>query len=117
MPGAMWLDLIALGVLAYFVVLGTTRGTLASVLRIGSLLCAYGAAIVLAPKLGETVASQLQVPRLLGVGIAGAGVWISAYLGALRHVKNWYFCGLRHSKDYVEIRYNFPASIAISLCI
>ena len=76
----MWLDLIGLLILGVFMLLGMLRGTLASFMRILSLLLAYGVALWVAPLLGPTVAARMALPDLLGVPIAGSLAFAAAYL-------------------------------------
>ena len=88
----MWLDLIGLGILGLFMLLGLLRGTLASFLRIISLVLAYGAAIVLAPVFGPAVADAMSLPDLLGLPIAGSIAFVVTYLvcGVLTQlVQSW----------------------------
>ena len=76
----MWLDLIGLAILGVFMLLGLLRGTLASFMRILSLLLAYGVALWVAPLLGPSVAERMALPELLGVPIAGSLAFAAAYL-------------------------------------
>lgn len=88
----MWLDLIGLGVLGLFMLLGLLRGTLASVMRIISLVLAYGAAITLGSAFGPAVADSMSLPDLLGVPIAGSIAFAVTYLicaVAARLVQIW----------------------------
>jgi uncharacterized membrane protein required for colicin V production len=72
----MWLDLVALGVFAYLTLSGARRGALVSFLRAFSLLGAYGAAFLLGPRLGQWVGVMVDMPTLVGTGIAGAFVFV-----------------------------------------
>ena len=75
----MWLDLIGLAFLAVFMLLGVLRGTLASFLRIASLLAAYIAALWTAPTLGPMLAERMSLPVFLGIPIAGSLVFAGSY--------------------------------------
>ena len=75
----MWLDLVGLAILAVFMVMGLLRGTLASLLRIVSLVIAYGAAIWAAPALGPAAAERMSLPSFLGVPIAGSLAFLATY--------------------------------------
>jgi membrane protein required for colicin V production len=67
----MLLDILAVLLLAIFVLLGATRGALAAGLALVSLVVGYGAAFLLAPALGPSLGSALGVPSLLGGALAG----------------------------------------------
>ena len=75
----MWLDLIGLAILAVFMVMGLLRGTLASLLRIVSLVIAYGAAIWAGPALGPAAAERMSLPSFLGAPIAGSLAFLATY--------------------------------------
>ena len=76
----MWLDLLGLGVLGAFMLMGLLRGALASFLRIVSLVVAYGAALWTAPLLGPLVAERMSLPTFLGIPIAGSLVFAAVYV-------------------------------------
>lgn len=78
----MWLDVIAFGALAWLTLAGLWRGTLATGLRLGSLLVAYGAAVIGASAFGASTAEALKLPEFFGVAAAGLGSFIVAYLVA-----------------------------------
>jgi membrane protein required for colicin V production len=80
----MWLDVIALVLLAGFALVGVFRGALSSGLRLLGLVAAYGISLALAPVVAD--AASLAPP--FGVAIAGAGLFVVAYfvLGALAFV-------------------------------
>jgi uncharacterized membrane protein required for colicin V production len=77
----MGIDLLALVLLAVFVVVGAMRGALASALSLVTLVGAYAAAVIFAPGFGPAVADGLQLPMLLATAVAGAGVFLVAFLG------------------------------------
>lgn len=79
-PG-MGIDLLALVLLAVFVAVGAMRGALASALSLVTLVGAYTAAVMFASGFGPAVADGLQLPGLLATGVAGAGVFLVAFLG------------------------------------
>jgi uncharacterized membrane protein required for colicin V production len=77
----MGIDLLALVLLAVFIVVGALRGALASALSLVTLVGAYAAAVIFAPGFGPAVADGLQLPALLATAVAGAGVFLVAFLG------------------------------------
>jgi membrane protein required for colicin V production len=89
----MWIDVLAAALLAAFVLSGALRGALASGLALLSLLAAYAAAAILAPGLGPALGEALELPGVLGVGAAGALVFLGAFALAglagalLRHLE------------------------------
>jgi uncharacterized membrane protein required for colicin V production len=74
----MSLDLVALAILLYMTAMGAWRGALVSSLRMVSLVGAYIASFVLATPLAEPVSSALGAPRLVGMAVAGVGVFFVA---------------------------------------
>jgi len=78
----MWLDVIAFGALAWLTLAGLWRGALATGLRLGSLLLAYGSAVVGASLFGSATAEALNLPEFFGIAAAGLGSFIVAYLVA-----------------------------------
>ncbi len=68
----MLLDALAIVLLAIFVLLGATRGALASGLSLVALLVGYGAAFLVGPLLGPAVGSALGLPALFGGVAAGS---------------------------------------------
>jgi membrane protein required for colicin V production len=76
----MWFDAAALGLLALLVLAGVLRGALAAAFALLALVGAYAAAIVFGPGLGPAVAEALGLPSLLGVGVAGAAVFLATFL-------------------------------------
>ena len=77
----MWLDILAFGALAGLSTLGLVRGTLATALRIASLIAAYCAAVVGSSAFAELAAAQLNVPQVLGMAAAGSATFIVTWLG------------------------------------
>lgn len=75
----MWLDLIGLAFLAAFMLTGLLRGTLASFLRIISLVISYAVALWTAPQLGPIVAERMSLPTFLAMPIAGALAFAGSY--------------------------------------
>jgi membrane protein required for colicin V production len=67
----MIVDLIALGILSAFVLVGLLRGGLASGAGLVNLAGAYGAAVLSAQHLGPKVSQQLELPALAGLAVAG----------------------------------------------
>jgi uncharacterized membrane protein required for colicin V production len=74
------IDLLALAVLAVFVLIGTRRGTLASFCRLAGPLLAYAAAFSGAPHVGPFIATRLQLPTPLGVALAGMLLFVLTLL-------------------------------------
>lgn len=75
----MWLDLIALAVLAVFVALGAARGALITGLGLATLAGAYAASVFLAPALAPALGERLNVSDFWGLALAGTGVFIATY--------------------------------------
>lgn len=75
----MWLDVIALVILAAFAALGAMRGALATAMGLLSLAVAYGAGLTLGPMLGPKLAEDLAAPLPLGVALAGTGAFLAAF--------------------------------------
>jgi uncharacterized membrane protein required for colicin V production len=75
----MWLDVIALVILAAFAALGAMRGALATVMGLLSLAVAYGAGLTLGPMLGPKLAEELAAPLPVGVALAGTGAFLAAF--------------------------------------
>ena len=76
----MWLDVVAVVVLALFAFMGARRGGLASGMALGSLGVAYAAAILLAPRLGPLAAELTGIPEWLGMPLAGTVAFLTAFL-------------------------------------
>jgi hypothetical protein len=84
----MWLDLVALGLLAGFALVGAARGGLIAGLSLLGLLLAYGSAVLAASLLGAPLARTLDTSELLAAPLAGslgfvAGYAITAVVAAL----------------------------------
>lgn len=75
----MWLDVVAFLALAGLAALGLVRGTLATALRIVSLVGAYAAAVVGSTAFAAFAAARLNVPEVLGMAAAGSATFIVAY--------------------------------------
>jgi uncharacterized membrane protein required for colicin V production len=72
----MWLDGLALALLALFAGLGARRGALASGLSLAAIAAGYGAAWLAATRLGGVVADALGTSPLLGAPIAGTAAFL-----------------------------------------
>lgn len=75
----MWLDLIAIAVLASFATLGAVRGAFTTGMGLLTLLVAYGAAVLLAPVLAPAIQAQLGVSELLALPVAGSAGFFGSY--------------------------------------
>ena len=76
----MWLDVLAVAILALFAFLGARRGGLAAGLGLLSLGVAYGAAVFAAPRFGDATADLFGVSPLLGMPLAGSIAFLVAYV-------------------------------------
>ncbi len=76
------IDGIGLAILGLYVFMGARRGSLASVLRIAWPLVAYGTAFVGASLAGPLMARWFDLPRLLGLALAGAIFFVLGLIGA-----------------------------------
>lgn len=76
----MWLDVLALFLLALFAFLGARRGGLAAGLSVLTLGVSYAAAVWCAPRYGEAAAGLFGVMPLLGMPIAGTLGFLAAFL-------------------------------------
>jgi membrane protein required for colicin V production len=81
----MVVDLIALGILAVFVLIGLLRGGLASGAGLATLAASYVAAVLSAQHLGPKAGEQLGLPALVGPPLAGIVAFfaVSVCLGVL----------------------------------
>lgn len=77
----MILDQVALGILAFFVLVGLFRGALASALGIVSLVGSYAVALLAGSWLGGPAAAAIGLSPLLGAPVAGAAAFLVASLG------------------------------------
>jgi membrane protein required for colicin V production len=75
----MWLNLLALAVLAIYVALGAWRGALTTGLGIATLLLAYAAAIGLGPPLAPAVEARLGVGSPFSLAIGGSVAFFGTY--------------------------------------
>jgi membrane protein required for colicin V production len=85
---AMWLDVLALAILAAFAGLGAARGALAGAMGLVALLAGYAAAVFAAPRWGEDAARAFGAPGWLGLPLAGTlgfvlGFSAAALVGAV----------------------------------
>jgi len=88
----MIVDLIALGILSAFALVGLLRGGLASGAGLANLAAAYGVAVLSAQHLGPKVSQQLGLPTLAGLAVAGMVAFFvaSVFLGvATAALKRW----------------------------
>jgi membrane protein required for colicin V production len=87
----MWIDAVALGLLAVFVISGAIRGALASALAVAVLVGAYASAILLGPGFAQAFADGLQVPKLLATALSGAAIFLAAFvsLGLVSALLRW----------------------------
>ncbi len=76
----MLFDLIALGILALFVVIGLWRGVLASGAGLVSLLFAYSAAALGAQSLGGVLSERFALPSIVSTMLAGSALFAGTYL-------------------------------------
>lgn len=84
----MWLDLLALGILAIFALVGAARGALKAGMGLLALLVGYLAAILLAPHIGPSLSEALGVSEFLALPLGGTLAFIGGFgavslLGAL----------------------------------
>jgi uncharacterized membrane protein required for colicin V production len=76
----MWLDFIALALLAVFAFLGARRGGLASGLGLLTLGVSYGAAVFLGARYGDAAAEAFGVSPMLGMPLAGSIAFLAAFV-------------------------------------
>ncbi|MFQ5699589.1 MAG: CvpA family protein [Myxococcota bacterium] len=76
----MYLDALAIGILAFFVLTGASAGSLATSLRFLSLIGAYALSLALAGPLAGVLGDRLAAPELFRVPLAGAVVFVLASL-------------------------------------
>ncbi len=76
----MWLDLVSLGILGLFALVGALRGALASALALASLAAGYGAAIAFGPALAPTLSDDFGIPEILALPVAGSAAFLVTYL-------------------------------------
>jgi membrane protein required for colicin V production len=79
MPLSMWLDLLALALLAGFALMGALRGAFATGMGLLTLVVSYAAAVLLAPVLGPALAEHFELPVILAYAVAGSGAFLAAY--------------------------------------
>ncbi|HEY8152521.1 MAG TPA: CvpA family protein [Myxococcota bacterium] len=76
----MWLNVVALILLGVFIGIGCLRGALASFIGLAALAAAYAASIAAAPALGSRLPLSPETPAIVGVALAGCGVFLFVYL-------------------------------------
>ena len=77
----MWLDVVALGLLALFAFLGSRRGGLAAGLGLLTLGVGYGAAVFFGARYADAASETFGVPAMLGMPLAGTIAFLLAYVG------------------------------------
>jgi uncharacterized membrane protein required for colicin V production len=93
----MVVDLVALAILALFVLMGALRGGVAGLLGLLTLVLSYAVAVKSAQGLGESISQNLGVSLLVGSAIAGIGGFLAttSCLGLLAtRIRTW-AAGLR----------------------
>lgn len=88
----MLLDLVALGLLILFALMGALRGGLASATSLATLLLSYGAAVWAAQNLGAGISEKLGWPPYLAAPAAGTAAFIvTAVFGGVlgMAIKSW----------------------------
>jgi uncharacterized membrane protein required for colicin V production len=73
----MALDLIALAILGFFVLMGALRGGVASGMGLLTLLLSYGGAVWAAQSFGGVTSDRLGISPLLGPALAGTGGFLA----------------------------------------
>ena len=76
----MWLDLIAIALLAFFIVMGAMRGMVASAMGVISLGVAYAVAIIAAPGLGGALAERMDTSEFITIPLVGTAAFLVAYV-------------------------------------
>jgi uncharacterized membrane protein required for colicin V production len=77
----MWLDLVALAILASFAVIGAVRGALRTGMGLLALVVGYVAAVTLAPVLGPPIGSALGVSEWIALPLGGTAGFALGYAG------------------------------------
>lgn len=75
----MWLDIIALGILAVFAAVGAVRGAVATAMGLLTLGVAYASGLTLGPILGPSLGGQLGLSPPLDVALVGSGAFLVAF--------------------------------------
>jgi membrane protein required for colicin V production len=75
----MWLNWLALGLLAVFVVLGAARGGFRAGMGLLALLVGYALAVFAAAAVAPPLASATGVPELLAIPLAGSLLFVAGY--------------------------------------
>ena len=68
----MWLDVIAIAILAVFAWLGARRGALAAGMGLFALVAGYAAAIFLGPQLAPVLGGLVGESEWAGIAVAGS---------------------------------------------
>lgn len=79
----MWLDGVALALLALFAVIGAWRGAFLAGAALATIVVGYGAAIVLGPVLAPFVADALGVSDMMALPVAGTLGFVLGYLSVV----------------------------------
>jgi uncharacterized membrane protein required for colicin V production len=77
----MWLDLVALGILAIFAVIGAVRGGLRTGMGLLALVVGYVSAVMLAPVIGPPLGAALGVSEWIAVPLGGTLGFVAGYAG------------------------------------
>jgi uncharacterized membrane protein required for colicin V production len=101
----MWLDFVALFLLALFAFLGARRGGLAAGLGLLTLGVAYGAAVFFGPRFGDAAASTFGVSPLFGMPLAGSIAFFVAYVVMSIAAKLLRMLEAEHSSRSVQDRF------------
>lgn len=74
----MYLDALAIGILAFFVLTGARAGSLATSLRLLALIGSYALSLALAGSLAGVIGDRFAIPDLLRIAVAGGAVFAVA---------------------------------------
>ncbi len=75
----MWLDYLALALLAIYAIAGAIRGALATGLKLVAVLLAYAVSVLGAGPLAPATVAWLELPPFLGVPVAGTILFVVSY--------------------------------------
>ncbi len=76
----MWLDIVAILLLAFFIGMGAVRGMVASAMAVISLGVAYAVAIIAAPRLGAMLADRFDTSELFAIPLVGTAAFLVTYI-------------------------------------
>jgi len=76
----VWLNVVAIAVLAACVAIGAWRGALATGLGIATLLLSYAAAVFLGPELAPALGERLGLAAFVAVPLASTAAFLAAYI-------------------------------------